>query len=169
MKAVALTVVALTLGVSVLADSLPRPTGSCYEWIMKDAPRDARLTVTMRDSSSVQGVHPMFDLSSKVMRLQPASVTGAAPSVVLPLDSISRITYRKPSEARKEITIMGVVIGAVGGAIIGASAAPENRDLLNMEPVQYGFSGAVIGGLFGGIIGSAVGSGLTTEVSVSCK
>ncbi len=131
---------------------------------------DDTITVIKNDSSQVQGYTANFLHASELLYIVPVGDRIDHESgTTIPYDEISRITYKRPSAARWVLPIIGIFVGAVVGANIGAANAPRRNSWLGFPEIGSSIMGGIIGGGLGGIAGGLIGRGMRVTVTIDCN
>lgn len=97
------------------------------------------------------------------------STGGTYVPITVPLEDISSVRYRKN---RASSTILGGLIGAAAGALIGVALAPEEREhgVWDFDVFDDpGFTYPVAGGALGFLVGLVIGLQLAPTATVPCR
>lgn len=142
-------------------------TSKCFTRLEKETIIGDSLTVFTTDSSVIHGHKPIINFTSSVlyMKLLPDSSTTG--DILLSFETIDRITFVKPDNARHALTILGLGAGIFAGAMIGGKLHSEPNGWFSDVASQ--FLGGLIGGVIGAILGHEIGKNMTSKVTLNCK
>jgi len=86
--------------------------------------------------------------------------------MTIPRSAVTRLEVRRSRGHRAAHALLGGVLGAVAGGVIGYATADKCDDRVNflyggclLTPTNYGEMGAVAGAVLGVVVGAAAGSG----------
>ena len=142
-------------------------TADCFTRLEKATLIGDSLTVLTVDSVVIGGIRPMINRASSVLYMKVEVDSVAVNDVVIPFENISRLTYRKPSDIRRGLILLGLCTGIVAGALTGEALVDEPAGWFELESVQ--FFGALIGGFIGAIAGHEIGRHFTSTVTLECR
>ena len=154
------------LASEVMAVMPGNATSNCFTRLEKGTLVGKSLTVFTNDSEVIHGYRPILNFASSVlyMKLEPISSTPS--NIVIPFETINKITYRKPSSSRHGLTILGFGIGGAAGIMTGIALVPEPDRISNYFTI--GFAG-LIGGMIGVVLGHEIGKNMTSKVTLECR
>jgi hypothetical protein len=124
--------------------------------------RGARLVVTKKDGTVVQG--ELLVVKGEDLILMDGSTSEG---ITESLQEIQTIKVIKKSKLLKGLGI-GFLVGAVPGALVGASKGQENPGLLEFTPGGGAVAGAIVFGTLGALIGGVVGviAGIDQNITI---
>jgi hypothetical protein len=156
---------------AVAAEGASRDTTrtGCFERSVHDLGIGDTITVFTDDSDVIRGIYGLLDVSSNVLYLRSVSDQGATTRVVVPIETINKLTYRAPSKARSLLTLVCLGVGVFAGGWVGGKLAPRPDGFMDFSGIACVFSGAVIGGLVGASAGNAAGHNMMVTVTLKCK
>ena len=141
---------------------------NCFKRLDKAKIIGDSLTVLTNDSLVIRGIHPMLNFTSSIlyMRLAPDSISSG--DIVIPMNTINRITYYKPSSLRHGPALLGLVVGVVAGGYAGNAISSDCTGWFCLK-LDEAILGGVIGGILGLLIGHNISKNMTSKATLDCK
>ena len=154
------------LASEVMADKSGNATSNCFTRLEKGTLVGDSLTVFTDDGVVIHGNRPILNFASSVLYLTLATDSGPTDHILIPFETINRITYGKLSSARHGLTILGFGIGSAAGIMAGIALVPEPDSFDNLSTI---FFAGLFSGVIGMVLGHKIGMNMTSKVTLECR
>lgn len=160
-----MVIVLATLAPGVAAGTYESTPEDCFARLERDTRVGDSLTVYTADNRILRGIRPNISFPSSLRYMKIIIDPNTVDIVTIPFEDIDRIVYRKQSNTRWAMAILGFGIGALVGGSVGQKIDPRREDSGDLEGFMFG---AVIGGLLGAVSGYEISKNQTVKVILDC-
>lgn len=160
-----MVIVLATLAPGVAAGTYESSPEDCFVQLERDTRVGDSLTVYTADNKTLRGIRPNINFFSPLRHLKIIIDPNTVDIVTIPFEDIDRIVYRKQSNTRWAMAILGFGIGGLIGGSVGQKMDPRRAESGDLEGFMIG---AAIGGLLGAVSGYEVGKNHTVKVILDC-